>query len=56
MFRIYAISHYMDPRFKDQFVANRIEFSAKIELWLKAEVNFNEENEALPVEVVENGK
>uniref|UniRef100_A0A914HQX0 HAT C-terminal dimerisation domain-containing protein n=1 Tax=Globodera rostochiensis TaxID=31243 RepID=A0A914HQX0_GLORO len=33
--RIYAVAHYLDPRFKDQFVPNRLEFVSKIHSWIK---------------------
>uniref|UniRef100_A0A183C515 Zinc finger BED domain-containing protein 4 n=1 Tax=Globodera pallida TaxID=36090 RepID=A0A183C515_GLOPA len=32
--RIYAVAHYLDPRFKDQFVPNRLEFVSKILSWI----------------------
>ncbi|CAK5083212.1 unnamed protein product [Meloidogyne enterolobii] len=54
---VYAIGHYLDPRFKDQFVSNRIEFTAKIETWIKSEVNLDESSDpAIQIEAVEQGE
>uniref|UniRef100_A0A914HN67 RING-type domain-containing protein n=1 Tax=Globodera rostochiensis TaxID=31243 RepID=A0A914HN67_GLORO len=36
--RIYAVAHYLDPRFKDQFVPNRLEFVSKIHSWIKSDI------------------
>uniref|UniRef100_A0A183BUP4 Peptidase_M14 domain-containing protein n=1 Tax=Globodera pallida TaxID=36090 RepID=A0A183BUP4_GLOPA len=35
---IYAVAHYLDPRFKDQFVPNRLEFVSKIHSWIKSDI------------------
>jgi hypothetical protein len=32
----------LDPRFKDQFVSNRIEFVSNVESWIMAEIGTNE--------------
>uniref|UniRef100_A0A914HLY0 Glutathione S-transferase n=1 Tax=Globodera rostochiensis TaxID=31243 RepID=A0A914HLY0_GLORO len=36
--KIYAVAHYLDPRFKDQFVPNRLEFASKIHSWIKSDI------------------
>uniref|UniRef100_A0A915MYW9 Transposase n=1 Tax=Meloidogyne javanica TaxID=6303 RepID=A0A915MYW9_MELJA len=37
-----AVSHYLDPRFKDQFVSNRPDFLFKITYWIKIAADSNE--------------
>nr|CAD2196897.1 unnamed protein product [Meloidogyne enterolobii] len=41
--KVFAVAHYLDPRFKDQFVSNRLDFLSKITNWIKIAADFNED-------------
>ena len=51
--RIYAVAHYLDPRFKDQFVPNRLQFVSKIHSWIKSDILLPINNENILIEEIE---
>lgn len=47
------MAHYLDPRFKSEFVANRLDFQTKIIDWIKEDVGSNAQVENLPIEFID---
>uniref|UniRef100_A0A915DX63 Uncharacterized protein n=1 Tax=Ditylenchus dipsaci TaxID=166011 RepID=A0A915DX63_9BILA len=36
-FRTHALARYLDPRFKNRFCRNQLEFSTKVAMWIQEE-------------------